>query len=60
MIFIKLLTLLQCLYDLLMNLLDEKGISNEFAEKLIEFCTAYESSLYINLLNNVQKFTARK
>ncbi|OAD56897.1 Peptidyl-prolyl cis-trans isomerase CWC27 like protein [Eufriesea mexicana] len=34
------------LYDLLMNYLEEKGISNEFAEKLIEFSTNYEHTAY--------------
>ncbi|XP_055902280.1 complement component 1 Q subcomponent-binding protein, mitochondrial [Eupeodes corollae] len=45
------------LYDLLMNLLEEKGISNEFAEKLSDFSTAYEHASYIGLLENLSKFT---
>ncbi|XP_044735055.1 complement component 1 Q subcomponent-binding protein, mitochondrial isoform X2 [Chrysoperla carnea] len=44
------------LYDLLMNLLEEKGISNEFVEKLSELSTQYEHSLYIGLLENLSKF----
>lgn len=44
------------LYDLLMNFLEEKGISNEFAEKLSEFSTAYEHSSYISLLESLSKF----
>lgn len=44
------------LYDLLMNFLEEKGISNEFAEKLSEFSTAYEHSSYIILLESLSKF----
>ncbi|XP_069703803.1 complement component 1 Q subcomponent-binding protein, mitochondrial [Periplaneta americana] len=47
-----------CLYDLLMNLLEEKGISNEFVEKLSDFSTAYEHSLYIALLENTKKFVS--
>ena len=50
----------QYLYDLLMNLLEEKGVSNEFAEKLAELSTAYEHSSYIGLLENVSKFTTGK
>jgi complement component 1 Q subcomponent-binding protein, mitochondrial len=41
------------LYDLLMNYLEE---SNEFAEKLSEFSTAYEHSSYIGLLESLSKF----
>lgn len=48
------------LYDLLMNLLEEKGISNEFVNKLSDLSTAYEHSTYINLLESLSKFTAGK
>lgn len=48
------------LYDLLMNFLEEKGISNEFAEKLSDFSTAYEHSAYISLLEGISKFTIEK
>lgn len=48
------------LYDLLMNLLEEKGISNEFVQKLADFSTAYEHSAYINLLESISKFTIGK
>lgn len=44
------------LYDLLMNFLEEKGCSNEFAEKLSDFSTAYEHSSYIALLESLSKF----
>lgn len=53
-------TLFQYLYDLLMNFLEEKGISNEFAEKLSDFSTAYEHSAYISLLEGISKFTIEK
>lgn len=45
------------LYDLLMNLLEEKGVSNEFAEKLSDFSTAYEHASYIGFLESLSKFT---
>ncbi|XP_067010688.1 complement component 1 Q subcomponent-binding protein, mitochondrial [Anabrus simplex] len=48
------------LYDLLMNLLEEKGVSNEFVEKLSDLSTAYEHSSYIAMLENVQKFLSGK
>lgn len=48
------------LYDLLMNLLEEKGISNEFAEKLSDFATTFEQSSYVGLLEKLSKFTTGK
>lgn len=48
------------LYDLLMNYLEEKGISNEFAEKLVDLSTNYEHSAYISLLEGLSKFTSGK
>uniref|UniRef100_A0A1B6IDI3 Complement component 1 Q subcomponent-binding protein, mitochondrial n=1 Tax=Homalodisca liturata TaxID=320908 RepID=A0A1B6IDI3_9HEMI len=48
------------LYDLLMNLLEEKGITNELMEKVSDFATAYEHSSYIHMLESVQKFSAGK
>lgn len=48
------------LYDLLMNYLEEKGISNDFAEKISDFSTAYEHSAYIQLLESISKFTIEK
>ncbi|XP_026761686.1 complement component 1 Q subcomponent-binding protein, mitochondrial [Galleria mellonella] len=48
------------LYDLLMNLLEEKGISNDFVQKLSDFSTAYEHAAYINLLETISKFTIGK
>lgn len=48
------------LYDLLMNLLEDKGITNDFVEKIVEFSTAYEHSKYIKMLENVQHFVAHK
>lgn len=46
------------LYDLLMNLLEEKGVSNEFAEKLSDLATAHEHTSYIGLLEKLSTFTA--
>ncbi|XP_012542024.1 complement component 1 Q subcomponent-binding protein, mitochondrial [Monomorium pharaonis] len=48
------------LYDLLMNYLEEKGISNEFAEKLIDLSTSYEHTAYVSLLEGLSKFTSGK
>lgn len=43
-------------YDLLMNLLAEKGINDEFAIKLSELATQHEQSLFVNLLQETKKF----
>lgn len=48
------------LYDLLMNLLEERGISNAFVDKLCNTCTTYEHKLYIGLLEGLQHFVAGK
>ncbi|KAL2738208.1 hypothetical protein V1477_011567 [Vespula maculifrons] len=48
------------LYDLLMNYLEEKGISNGFAEKIIELSTNYEHTAYVSLLEGLSKFTSNK
>jgi len=44
------------LYDLFMGMLDERGINNEFAEKLSDYCSAHEHAQYINLLEGIEKF----
>ncbi|XP_072377206.1 complement component 1 Q subcomponent-binding protein, mitochondrial [Diabrotica undecimpunctata] len=48
------------LYDLLLNYLEEKGISNDFVEKLSKYSTTYEHSAYIGLLEGLSKFVSRK
>lgn len=48
------------LYDLLMNYLEEKGISNEFADKLTDLSTCYEHTAYVSLLEGLSKFTSGK
>jgi len=44
------------LYDLFMNMLEERGVTNEFVEKMSEYATTFEHSLYINMLSKLQKF----
>lgn len=47
------------LYDLLMNMLDERGITNEFSEQLVEFCTSYEHGQYVGLLEKLRTFVSK-
>lgn len=39
-----------------MNLLEEKGISNEFATKLGNLSTNYDQSSYVKFLESLSKF----
>jgi len=48
------------LYDLILNYLEEKGINNEFVEKLSEYSTTYEHSAYIGLLEGLSRFISAK
>uniref|UniRef100_A0A182JIH8 Uncharacterized protein n=1 Tax=Anopheles atroparvus TaxID=41427 RepID=A0A182JIH8_ANOAO len=48
------------LYDLLMNFLEEKGVSNEFAEKMSDFASSYEHAKYVELLEAISKFTVEQ
>jgi len=45
------------LYDLLMTMLEERGVDNTFAERLSEWCSSHEHGQYINLLEEVEKWT---
>lgn len=46
------------LYDLFMVVLSEKGITKRFVEKMSDIATSHEHSQYINLLENVKKFSS--
>lgn len=47
-------------YDLMMNLLSEKGVTDEFVQKISELATHYEQSLFINLMEETKKFFESK
>ncbi|KAL4223046.1 Complement component 1 Q subcomponent-binding protein [Mactra antiquata] len=42
------------LYDMLMDMLDERGIDEEFINNLQSYATSYEYKLYVNFLENLQ------
>jgi len=48
------------LYDLFMNMLEERGITNEFVEKVSDYATDYEHKQYISLLSKLQNFLGSK
>ena len=43
-----------------MNLLEERGVSNEFVEKLSDLATKREHDLYVSLLERLQAFVHGK
>ncbi|CAL1528742.1 unnamed protein product [Lymnaea stagnalis] len=47
------------LFDLLMDMLDERGINDEFIVQLVDFCTAYENKQYIGFLQNLKAFAEK-
>ena len=47
------------LYDLFMNMLGERGVNKEFVQKLSDYCSAYEQSQYIAMLENLQQFVKK-
>lgn len=47
-------------YDLLMNLLSEKGVTDEFVQKVSELATQYEQTLFVNLLKDAKQFFESK
>merc|ERR1719187_367043 len=44
------------LYDMFMNMLEERGVDSEFVDQFSEFCSAHEHGQYINLLDGIDKF----
>ncbi|XP_062573878.1 complement component 1 Q subcomponent-binding protein, mitochondrial-like [Saccostrea cucullata] len=48
------------MYEKLMDMLDERGIDNEFAKELIDFSTNYEHGEYIKFLNTFKSFVDEK
>jgi len=45
------------MYDLLMTMLEERGVDNGFVERLSEWCSSYEHNNYVSLLENIEKWT---
>lgn len=49
-------SLLQALYDHLMDFLADRGVDNTFADELIELSTALEHQEYIKFLEDLKSF----
>lgn len=48
------------LHDILMDILMERGIDNEFVDELVDFCTNYEQQLYIDFLVKMKSHLTEK
>jgi complement component 1 Q subcomponent-binding protein len=45
------------LYDILLNLLEERGMGENFANELCEFSTSFEHLQYVGLLEKLKDFS---
>ena len=41
---------------MLLNTMEERGLTAEFFDKMVEYCTLYEHKQYINFLQDLQGF----
>lgn len=48
------------LYDMLLKLLEERGIDGDFVDQLTDFSTSYEHSKYVDTLEQLHSFVATK
>lgn len=48
------------LYDMLMKMLEERGVDADFVDHLIEFSTSYEHSKYVDTLEKLRDFIDAK
>lgn len=48
------------MYDLFMDMLDERGVSNNFITRLVEFTTSYEHDQYVNFLEKLDSVVKEK
>ncbi len=50
----------QNLYDMLLGLLEERGIDGPFVQQLIDYATTYEHTQYVNFLESLRDFANAK
>lgn len=50
----------QTMYDMLLNMLEERGIDGDFVDQLVAFATAYEHGNYVNFLEKLKDFIGSK
>lgn len=44
------------LYDMLLDMLDERGITDKFLDEMVAFSTSYEQQKYVSFLNSLKNF----
>ncbi len=42
-----------------MSMLEERGVNKAFAETLSEYCSSYEQSQYVGMLEKLQDFVQK-
>lgn len=52
--------LFQTLYDMLMDMLHDRGIGDDFVRDLMEFSTNYEQEKYVDFLEQMKSFVEEK
>ena len=52
--------LFQTLYDMLMDMLHDRGIGDDFVRDLMEFSTNYEQEKYVEFLEQMKSFVEEK
>lgn len=50
----------QNLYDMLLKLLEERGVDADFVQEVVDFSTSYEHKKYIELLEQLKEFADSK
>jgi len=48
------------MYDMLLNMLEERGVDGDFVEQLVSFSTAYEHNHYVSFLEQLKDFVGSK
>ena len=59
MFHLRMLSSFQNLYDMLLNLMEERGVDGTFVDELVEFSTAYEHKKYISFLKTLKEFVSQ-
>ncbi len=48
------------MYDMMLGMLEERGIDEKFVNSLVEFSTTYEHNKYVGFLEQLKEFAERK
>lgn len=48
------------MYEMLMDMLHDRGIDDKFIQNLIDYSTNYEQSRYVSMLTDLKSFVEEK